>query len=105
MGTNGIISFGNSYNPFSNSRFPISGRYLVAPYWDDIDIRNGNGRISYEVHESGFYLNQVSTFVARKRPSKFKGTWMVVIFYDAVHPYPSSTDSRVCETICNVLNC
>ena len=103
MGTNGIISFGTSgYNPYINSIFPVSGRYVVAPFWDDIDTRSGNGRISYEIHDSGHYLDQVSTFLARKRPSDFQGTWMAVIFYDAVRPYPAASNTEVCTAICNL---
>lgn len=96
VGTNGIVSFGNSaYNPYTNSLFPVSGQYLVAPYWDDIDLRYGNGRLSYEVHDSGFYLNEVSRFIARRRPSDFQGTWMAVIFYERVPPYPAASSTQV----------
>lgn len=103
VGTNGIISFGSSsYNPFFNSMFPIMEQYVVAPFWDDIDTQFGNGRISYEIHESGFYLDQVSTYIARQRPSDFQGTWMTVIFYDAVHPYPGSLNTEVRKTKCNL---
>ena len=96
VGSNGIISFGNSsYNPFGNSVFPITGEYVVAPYWDDIDTRFGNGSISYEIHNSGFYLDQVNTFITRQRLSDFRGTWMAVIFYDSVRPYPAASSTEV----------
>lgn len=96
MGTNGIVSFGNSaYNPYTNSLFPVSGQYLVAPYWDDIDLRYGNGRLSYEVHDSGFYLDEVNRFITRRRPSDFQGTWMAVIFYDRVRQYPAASSTQV----------
>ena len=91
MGTNGLISFGTGYNSFSNQPFPgstfISSRYLVAPFWDDVDIRFNTGDISYEIHESGYFLNEVNTFIQRIRPTEFVGTWMMVVYYDAVHPY------------------
>lgn len=70
-------------------------RYLVAPFWDDVDTNEGNGKISYEIHESGFFLEQVNTYLNQKRPSSFKGTWMAMVFYDAVHPYPGSFYSEV----------
>ena len=96
VGTNGIISFGNSaYNLYSNSLFPVSGHYIVAPYWDDIDTRYGNGRLSHAVHDSGFYLDEVSRFIARRRPSDFQGTWMAVVFYDRVRQYPAATTTEV----------
>lgn len=67
----------------------------MAPYWDDIDTRYGNGAISYEIHNSGFYLDQVSTFVSRVKPSEFQGTWMALIFYDRVRPYPAASSTEV----------
>ena len=70
----------------SIKHFPTS-RYLVAPFWDNVDTRGGNGRISYEIHQSGFFLEQINTYLNRKRPSVFQGTWMAVVYYDRVHPY------------------
>jgi hypothetical protein len=89
VGTNGLLSFDSPYNSFSNQQFPgsVSSLYLVAPFWDDVDIRGGNGEISYEIHQSGYYLEEVNEFLQRKRPSDFTGTWMAVIYYDAIHPY------------------
>ena len=59
----------------------------MAPFWDDADTRGGNGVISYEIHTTGYYLDEVNTFLQRKRPSGFVGTWMAVVYYDAIHPY------------------
>ena len=101
MGTNGLISFGTGYNSFSNQPFPgstfISSRYLVAPFWDDVDIRFNTGDISYEIHESGYFLNAVNTFIQRIRPTNFVGTWMMVVYYDAVHPWPRYRNHQVRE--------
>jgi hypothetical protein len=91
VGTNGLISFGTGYNSFANQAFPgnaaIQDRYLVAPFWDDVDIRFNTGDISYEIHESGYFLDQVNNFIQRSRPTDFEGTWMMVVYYDKVHPY------------------
>ena len=99
VGTNGLISFGSSYNSWSNQQFPgsptVSSLYLVAPFWDDVDIRGGNGRISYEIHQSGYFLEQVNAFLQRKRPSAFQGTWMAVVYWDAVHPYFGASNPEV----------
>ena len=67
----------------------------MAPFWDDIDIQFGNGQISYEIHESGYYLEQVSTFLSKRRLSSFQGTWMAVVYYYAVHQYGAS-NTEVC---------
>lgn len=99
IGTNGLLSFGSSYNSFSSQQFPgsffISSLYLVAPYWDDIDIRGDSGVISYEIHEDGYFLDLVNNFLQRSRPSSFVGTWMAVVSWDAVHPFPGVTSPDV----------
>ena len=74
--------------PFPGSFF-ISSRYLVAPFWDDANINGGRGQIYYEVHESGYFLDLVSAYLRMQRPSEFQGTWMLVVFYDAVQPFSS----------------
>lgn len=104
MNTNGLLSFGSPYTEYSNQDFPGSGDtrllYLVAPFWDDIDIsRDQIGQISYEIHQSGYYLDQVNDFLQRKRPSTFSGTWMFVAYWDSVRPFPGSSNSVVSHNI------
>ena len=94
MGSNGIISLGNTYNPYTNSKFPgSSGYYLLAPFWDDIDIADG-GTISYETFQSGYFLEQVNAYIQRQRPTAFNGTWMMSVYYKEVQPY--SGTGEVC---------
>ena len=95
MGTNGLLSFGDAYNTWFNQQFPLTSRYLVAPFWDDVDIRGGNGQISYEVYNSGYFLDHISAFIRQQRPSMFQGTWMVVAYWDAVHPYLGTLNPEV----------
>lgn len=91
-----MLSFGTSaYNTHGNEAFPgPSGRFLIAPYWDDIDITNG-GAISYELFESGYFLDEVNAFLFRKVPSDFEGTWMIVADYDKVAPFSGSGEVNV----------
>ena len=88
---NGLLAFDQPYGSFFNQPFPgsffISSRYLLAPFWDDANTNGGGGQISYEVHTSGYLLDHISAFVRAQRPSPFQGTWMLVVFYDAVHPF------------------
>lgn len=99
VATNGLLSFDTSYGSFFNQPFPgsfaIFNRYLVAPFWDDVDTRFDGGEISYEVHESGYFLNRVNSFLRRSRPSRFEGTWMMVAYWDAVNPYFGLFSSEV----------
>ena len=71
----------------------------MAPFWDDIDIRQGNGEISYEIHDSGYYIDHVSGYIRAVSPSDFQGTWMLIAYWDAVHPYPGANISAVCMYI------
>ena len=87
VGSNGIISFGSAYNPFNNTLLSnVSGQYVVAPFWDDININNG-GIISYEIFKFGYYLEQVSAFIRRETSTYFTGTWMMNVYYQQVAPY------------------
>ena len=95
------MSFDIAYNTFFTQPFPgfVSSLYLLAPFWDDVDTRGGNGQIYYEVHETGHYINQVNSFINAVRPSRFEGTWMLVVTWDAVHPFPGSFNSEVSLSI------
>ena len=64
------------------------GQALVAPFWDDVDTRFGSGTISFEVQDSGYFLEEVSEFIRRRRSAlDFTGTWMLIVYWEAVHPY------------------
>lgn len=98
-----MISFESPYNSFFNQRFPGSGsinfRYLVAPFWDDVDIRGGNGQISYQTYVSGEELNTVNSFLKTvTNYTSFQGTWMMVVFWDSVHPYFGNSNPEVSYT-------
>ena len=77
----------------------MSSSYLVAPYWDDIDIRR-DGNVFYEVHSTGDsvefnnLLSQVSNFITNETTSGevFTGTWMLIAQWDRVHSWPNGED-------------
>lgn len=96
VSTNGIISFGSANSDYLNEAFTSSftGQYLVAPFWDDMNISNG-GTISYETFESGYYLEMVNAYIQRKLPTNFEGTWMMNVYYKEVRPF-SGTGEVIC---------
>ena len=53
VNTNGILSMGSPFTEYSSRLFPISGEYLVAPLWADVNIAVGVGSIQYEVYSRG----------------------------------------------------
>ena len=97
VGSNGIISFGGDYNPHENAEFTNSllGEYLVAPFWDDINIDDDGGTISYKTFESGYYLEQVNAYIQRQRQNSFHGTWMMNVYYNQVAPFSGQKSRRV----------
>ena len=96
MGINGLLSFDTPFDTWFNQPFPFGfSLYLVAPFWDDADTRGGSGQISYEIHQSGYYLDHVSSFIRARNPSEFQGTWMMVTFWDAIHPFIGAFNSEV----------
>lgn len=96
VGTNGYITFGTSaFTAYSNAAFPgTSGQYIVAGFWDDINIVNG-GSIAYEIFEDGYFLDEVNKYITRIRPTSFEGTWMLVSSFEKVEPYSGSGEVRM----------
>ena len=83
--------------------FPVGSMYLVAPFWNDIDIRDTEvGDISYQVYSTGSpLLETVNTNISDEENINFTGHWMVVAEWDSVPEYTvSSSTSQVgfCDT-------
>ena len=103
IGTNGIFSFSAPFYSavavaFPSSLSTVANAYLVAPYWDDVDIRLA-GNISYEVHSrssnnpgSSQLLDQISQFVEDSTGDSFQGDWMLIAEWEEVHPWPHGFD-------------
>ena len=55
------------------------------------------GSIQYEVHtgSASSFLSQVSDFISNYTDSDFAGTWMLVVQWDRVPPFPGSTSTTV----------
>lgn len=46
--------------------------------------------ITYEIFESGYFLEKVNEFIRRRRPTSFEGTWMLIASYERVQPFSGS---------------
>ena len=98
ISTNGFFSFSEPFYEEIPEQFPgntadVAASYLVAPFWDDIDLRR-RGNIFYEVHTSNSspgLLSQVSNFVSN---GLFSGTWMLVTQWDQVHSWPDGESDQ-----------
>lgn len=96
IGTNGLISFETAYNSWSNQDLPIGTRYLIAPFWDDVDIRFGNGNISYQIYTSGEEIGMVNNYIRQTQNYTISdGSWMMVVFWNDVHRYFGRSNPEV----------
>ena len=62
VSTNGVLSFRNSFTNFISRPFPRSTNVLIAPFWDDSDVRNG-GQVLFRLSDNDALLNQVGSTI------------------------------------------
>jgi hypothetical protein len=58
INNNGNITFNGPLFSFTPSTFPSTGNAIVAPFWADVDTRNGNGQVLYKI-TTAVYINWV----------------------------------------------
>jgi hypothetical protein len=76
INNNGNLTFGGSLSEFTPDAFPsASGLPIIAPFWADVDTRNGKGTVSWQ-----------------SDANTFKVTWSNVGYYDATAD--ENTDAR-----------
>ncbi len=53
INNNGNVTFNGTLGQYTPDGFPVqSGRPMIAPFWADVDTRNGKGTVSYEGDET-----------------------------------------------------
>lgn len=57
INNNGNITFGSGLSAFSSTAFPSANNQIIAPFWADVDTRNGNGQVVYKVTPTAIYIN------------------------------------------------
>ena len=65
INANGNITFDGPFSSFTPASFPIAERKILAPFWADVDTRNGLGDIWYKLEENSLIV-----------------TWTQVGYYD-----------------------
>ncbi len=77
----------------------------MAPFWSDVDVRL-NGNIKYEVHSddtglvgSAELLRNTSDFISVKASVEFIGSWMLVVSWEDVHPWPNGEGSPFWDSL------
>ena len=60
INNNGNVTFTGPMSTFSATAFPSVGNGIVAPFWGDVDTRNGNGQVLYKITPTAVYVNWVA---------------------------------------------
>jgi hypothetical protein len=60
INNNGNLTFTGALTQFSATAFPSTGNAIVAPFWADVDTRNGNGQVLYKITPTAVYVNWVN---------------------------------------------
>ena len=96
------------YLHFSAELFPtaepnIYWGFVAAPFWSDIDLRL-EGQVSWDIYteQSPEMLTMVTSFIRENANATFNGTWMMVAFWEDVHPFPHGAGSTTpfAQSVC-----
>jgi gliding motility-associated-like protein len=77
INNNGNISLGGPTSTFSSTGFPTTGFPMLAPFWADVDTRNG-GQVLYKITPTALYVNWVNVGYYSMMNDKVN-TFMLVI--------------------------
>lgn len=89
VNTNGVLSFGTFFDDFTPESFPLSfirPIALIAPYWDDHDVRAG-GLILYRSIQDEFLLDLVGSNISTAFNISFSPTSLFVATWNEVGEY------------------
>ncbi|XP_052091067.1 protein mesh-like isoform X1 [Mytilus californianus] len=109
VNTNGVISFLGTMSSYTPTPFPLgSSRRLVAPYWADMDTRNG-GDIWYRETTNSTLLQKASVEIQTIFPRQYNfkaswmfiGTWKEVAFFGADSNGKQKRNTFQCVLITN----
>ncbi|XP_060075248.1 sushi domain-containing protein 2-like [Ylistrum balloti] len=93
VNTNGVISFLGVVSQYTPDPFPLdNSRRLIAPFWADVDIRNG-GTVWYRETTNTSILRRATEEVRLFYPSqsRFVAAWVFIATWDDVAFYGATT--------------
>lgn len=100
VSSNGVISFGTSFGLVAPQTFPfLQGDNIVAPYLDDIDLRE-KGVVRYAVitnnHPSLSYLLELTDdLVKQDQDVTFNASWLLIARWIDVCPFGNENCNEV----------
>lgn len=113
ISSNGLVSFTRPYRSWWSVPIPF-GRYLspiIAPYWSDIDFRNGlpESGVYYRIYQNRLMNDRRTDLVIQEFRSRltmysdeqymdFEPEWLLVVTWkDATPYYGRFNRDEVCE--------
>ena len=101
VNTNGVLSFRDRFTEYTTARFPLpnGSSPLIAPFWDDVDIRTFAkrfGDIFYRLTSNATLLERARNQLRELFPStgSFTPTQLVIATWDRVAEF-GQTGSQV----------
>ena len=98
ISSNGLVSFGTSFNNFIPERLPLSGYNIIAPYWEDIDLTD-KGNVIFESYsdDNDIALKNVSDFITNSQAlsEMYNPLSAVIVYYSDVCPF----QDRNCDDV------
>ena len=104
VNTNGMVSFGSSYNfKFYSSSFPIKER-VISPYWNEQQDFRSKGSISYfsvtPAHPTlASTLVNASMLISSMNDVDFEASWMFVVRWIDSCPFENDQCTQVSSKI------
>ena len=97
MNTNGVLSFGRAHTVASSygSNFSrVTSPPIIAPFWDDIDIRASGGTVYYRQDSDPAVAGQVQQAIISDYPEaeSFQPSLVFVATWDRVEAFLGSSD-------------
>ncbi|XP_030839937.1 uncharacterized protein LOC583108 isoform X2 [Strongylocentrotus purpuratus] len=100
VNNNGIISFSAAVSQFNSDSFPVAnGKPIIAPFWADVDTRNG-GTLSYRqvlrsAENDRIFLEADEIIRASFVDMRdFLSSWIFIATWDSVAHFSSSGELR-----------
>ena len=103
VNVNGVISFLEAVFQYTSDTFPLGdGRWLIAPYWGDVDTRNG-GTVSYRevlrFSQNETLFSEVDLIIQNvfidMKVRGYSSSWMFIATWNEVAFYGTLDDTIV----------
>lgn len=93
VNTNGVLSFRSPFTQFSPQRFPLCCTPLIAPFWDDVNIRRF-GNIFYRQTTNATLLQRARNRLQESFPStgNFTPTFLFIATWDRVAEFGGGSE-------------